>query len=378
MAASLPLTVVHVVASLEVGGLERVVLDLVTHADRSRVTPRVVCLEQPGELAPRFAAAGIPVDCLPHTTVMSRRILSLARWLRGSGADVMHAHNVKAHLQGALAARLAGVPVAVSTKHGRHFPTTRLGRAANRIACRVCSDLIGVSSDCASIWRDVEAADAAKVSVITNGIDLTAFPRWSGDADEPARAVSVARLNEVKDPLTLLQATRRVVDRHPGFRLDLVGDGPLRADVEASIVQLRLGASVRVHGTVEDVSGTLGGASFFVLASLSEGVSLTLLEAMATGLPVIATRVGGTPEVVAHGETGLLVPPRSPEQLADAMSWLLRRPDVRRRMGQASRRRVEDRFNVLHTVDAYERMYLRAFEACSGRRMSRTRQPQAA
>jgi glycosyltransferase involved in cell wall biosynthesis len=152
----------------------------------------------------------------------------------------------------------------------------------------------------------------------------------------------------------------------------------LRSAVEASILQLRLGAVVRVHGTVDDVSAKLGGASFFVLASISEGVSLTLLEAMATGLPVVATRVGGTPEVVSHGETGLLVPSRSPEQLADAMSWLLRRPDVRRRMASAARRRVEERFNVLHTVDAYERMYLRAFAARCGRRAGRERQPQAA
>jgi len=377
MAPSSPLTVVHVVASLDVGGLERVVLDLVTHADRTRITPRVVCLEHPGALAPRFVAAGIPVDCLPPTIGMTRRILRLARFLRDTGADVMHAHNVKAHLHGALAARLAGVPVAVSTKHGRNFPTGSLSRAANRLACNLCSDLVGVSNDCAAIWRDIESADGGKVSVVTNGIDLDAFPRWSGANDDPPRAVSVARLSTVKDPFTLLEATRRVIDRQPGFRLDLVGDGPLRAEVESAIRQLRLGEAVRVHGNVDDVGATLRGASFFVLASTSEGVSLTLLEAMATGLPVIATRVGGTPEVVSHGETGLLVPPRAPEQLAHAMLWLLRRPDVRRRMGCESRRRVEERFNVLSTVNTYEEMYLRAIEAYN-RRAGRAPQPQAA
>jgi glycosyltransferase involved in cell wall biosynthesis len=377
MAPSSPLTVVHVVASLDVGGLERVVLDLVTHADRTRITPRVVCLEHPGALAPRFVAAGIPVDCLAPTVGMTRRILRLARFLRETGADVMHAHNVKAHLHGALAARLAGVPVSVSTKHGRNFPTGSLSRAANRLACNLCSDLVGVSSDCAAIWRDIESADGSKVSVVTNGIDLDAFPRWSGTHDDPPRAVSVARLSTVKDPFTLLEATRRVVDRQPGFRLDLVGDGPLRAEVETAISQLRLSDAVRVHGNVDDVGATLRGASFFVLASTSEGVSLTLLEAMATGLPVIATRVGGTPEVVSHGETGLLVPPRAPEQLAHAMLWLLRRPDIRRRMGCESRRRVEEKFNVLSTVNTYEEMYLRAFEA-HNRRAGRAPQPQAA
>ncbi|HVQ16892.1 MAG TPA: glycosyltransferase [Vicinamibacterales bacterium] len=377
MPPSSPLTVVHVVASLDIGGLERVVFDLVTHADRSRVTPRVVCLEHTGDLAPRFVAAGVRVDCLPRTTGMTRRILRLARFLRDSGADVMHAHNVKAHLHGALAARLAGVPVAVSTKHGRNFPTSSLSRAANRLACNLCSDLVGVSNDCAAIWRDIESADASKVSVVTNGIDLDAFPLWSGTHDDPPRAVSVARLSTVKDPFTLLEATRRVVDHQPGFRLDLVGDGPLRAEVEAAIRQLRLSDAVRVLGNVDDVGATLRGASFFVLASTSEGISLTLLEAMATGLPVVATRVGGTPEVVSHGETGLLVPPRSPEQLAHAMLWLSRRPDIRRRMGCESRRRVEGMFNVLSTVNTYEEMYLRAFEAYN-RRAGGAPQPQAA
>jgi glycosyltransferase involved in cell wall biosynthesis len=364
MRTSRPLTVVHVVASLDVGGLERVVLDLVTHADRTRITPRVVCLDRPGALASRFTDAGIRVECVPHGRGgMAGRILRLARLLRG--ADVMHAHNVKSHLHGALAARLAGVPVAVSTKHGRNFPTTSVGRIANRLACHVCRELVGVSTDCAAIWHDVESADAGKVSVITNGIDLEAFPCRPGAADGPPRAVSVARLSAVKDPLTLLRATRLVVNREPGFRLDLVGDGPLRSEVEAAIGRLHLGDAVRVRGTLDDVRIALSGASFFVLASISEGVSLTLLEAMATGLPVVATRVGGTPEVVAHRVTGLLVSPRAPEELADAMLWMLRQPGARQRMGAEARRRVEDRFNLRRTVDAYERMYLRGFDAQS-------------
>lgn len=379
MPRSTPLTVVHVVASLEVGGLERVVLDLATHADRTRVTPRVACLEHPGALASRFTDAGIPVECVPHAGGgMGARIFRLARLLRRAGADVMHAHNVKSHLHGVMAAHLAGIPVSVSTKHGRNFPSGARSQIANRLACHLCSDLVGVSSDCAAIWHDVESANATKVSVITNGIDLAAFPQWSGPVDEPPRAISVARLSAVKDPLTLLRATRRVVDREPGFRLDLVGDGPLRSEVEAAIVRLRLGAAVRVRGQIDDVASVLSGASFFVLASMSEGISLTLLEAMATGLPVIATRVGGTPEVVSHGKTGLLVSPRSPEELADAMLWMLGQPHARQRMGYESRRRVEERFNLRHTVDAYEQMYLRAFDMRSRRGTRRTPEPQTA
>ena len=358
------ITVVHVVASLEIGGLERVVLDLVKHTDRTRFVPRVVCLETRGALTRQFTDLGIPVDCvadMPGGAV--RRIVRLAHYLRDVDADVVHAHNVKSHLHGVLAARLARVPVTLSTKHGRNFPTRPIGRMVNRVACRMCSDLVGVSADCAAIWHGVESANARKVSVITNGVDLAAFPMRMHPRTEPPRAVSVARLSAVKDPFTLLLALRLVLDREPSFRLDLVGDGPLRADVERSIARLHLGDAVRLHGAIDDVRTVLDEASFFVLSSTSEGVSLTLLEAMAAGLPVVATRVGGTPEVVEHGKTGVLVPPQAPEALADAMVWMLRQPAARERMGRMARRRVEDRFDVRRTVAAYEQLYQRAFRS---------------
>jgi glycosyltransferase involved in cell wall biosynthesis len=372
-------TVVHVVASLDVGGLEGVVFDLVKHADRTRFAPRVVCLEDLGAWRWRFAELGIPVDCIaPQRGGLAGRILRLARRLREIGADVVHTHNVKPHLHGALAAALARVPVALNTKHGRNFPTRPLARLGNRLACRVCTDLVGVSADCASIWRDIERARPEKVSTITNGVDLAAFPFSPRPAGGPPRAVSVARLSSVKDPVTLLLATRRVLDREPGFRLDLAGDGPLRFEVEQAIVRLRLGGAVRMHGAIDDVRPVLSGASFFVLASTSEGVSLTLLEAMAVGLPVVATRVGGTPEVVDHGVTGVLVPPRAPEALADAMLWMLRQPGQRERMGRLARCRVEDRFDVRRTVAAYEQMYLRALNARRQRAGWRAVRPEAA
>ena len=229
------------------------------------------------------------------------------------------------------------------------------------MACQSCTDLVGVSTDCAAIWHDIEPARREKVSVITNGIDLAAFPFKAGRLNAPPRAVSVARLSAVKDPITLLQATRRVLDEQPAFRLDLVGDGPPQGGGAGNrrSAPRRRGSSPRRSHHVRPV---LEEASFFVLSSTSEGVSLTLLEAMASGLPVMATRVGGTPEVVEHGKTGILVPPRAPEALADAMLTMLRKPWLRQRMSLAARRRVEDRFDIRKTVDAYEQMYLRAFD----------------
>ena len=371
-------TVVHVVASLDVGGLEGVVFDLVKHADRTRFAPRVVCLEDLGAWRWRFAELGIPVDCIaPQRGGLAGRILRLAQRLREIGADVVHTHNVKPHLHGALAAALARVPVALSTKHGRNFPTRPLARLGNRLACRVCPAWSGcprtaLRSGATSSGRDQRRSRSSQQRR-SGGIPFS--PRPVGG---PPRAVSVARLSSVKDPVTLLLATRRVLDREPGFRLDLAGDGPLRFEVEQAIVRLRLGDAVRMHGAIDDVRPVLSGASFFVLASTSEGVSLTLLEAMAVGLPVVATRVGGTPEVVDHGVTGVLVPPQAPEALADAMLWMLRQPGQRERMGRLARCRVEDRFDVRRTVAAYEQMYLRALNARRQRAGWRAVRPEAA
>ncbi len=372
------LTVVHVAASLDVGGLERVVFDLATRTDASRFATRVICLEAPGAWAPRFAQAGVPVDCVGRAgEAAPLRITRLARYLRRVGADVVHLHNVKAHLAGALAAGLARVPAILSTKHGRSSPGTRLSKLANRLACHLCSDLVGVSEDCAALWRTAEGAPAHKVSVVTNGVDLQAFTAAHPPRSGAAVAVSVARLSEVKDPLTLLHAVRLMCEQAPGFRLDLAGDGPLRSDVEAAIRQLGLSDTVRVLGTVDDVRSVLRRADFFVLASRSEGLSLTLLEAMAEGLPIVATRVGGNAEVVVSGDTGLLVPAGDTRAMADAILWMSRNPEARLTMGRRGRRRVEERFDLERTVDTYQRMYRRAFEARRQPSASVTRQAAA-
>ena len=157
--------------------------------------------------------------------------------------------------------------------------------------------------------------------------------------------------------MTLLRAARLVLDREPAFRLDLAGDGPLRDYVERAIGTLELREAVRVLGTVDDIDSLMSGSDFFVLSSISEGISMTLLEAMAHGLAIVATSVGGTPEVVVHDETGLLVPPRDPDALADAIVWMIQHPRERRVMGRRGRLRVADHFNLDSTIEQYQRLY---------------------
>jgi glycosyltransferase involved in cell wall biosynthesis len=169
--------------------------------------------------------------------------------------------------------------------------------------------------------------------------------------------VTVARLSPEKDLACLLQAMALVMARDPSIRLEIAGDGPCREELVRLAQELGLGGTVRFLGEVRDVPALLRRASVFILPSRSEGISLTLLEAMAAGVPVIATRVGGNPEVVVDGQTGLLVPAQSPNDLADALLRIRGNNEDAQLLGRAGRRRVESHFDIRTMVAHYERLY---------------------
>ena len=358
--------VVHLVLGLSIGGLEQVVYDLVSKVDRDRFDVRVLCLGEIGVWGPRFKALGVPVEGLG---VMQRgtlgRVAAVARRLRALRPDVLHTHNPAPHLVGALAARLSGVPVVINTKHGRNYPHNRKWVLANRLASWLSNKVVAVSGDAGDVALKIEKVPAHKVEVIRNGIDLERFPIARRPRRESCRrAVHVARISySSKDQRTLLQAVRIVADRQPDFVLDIVGDGPDRSDLEGFCDELHLRSHVNFIGFRDDVQHYLSRAEFFVLSSVTEGISLTLLEAAASGLPIVATQVGGNPEVTVHGESGFLVPPRSPESLAAAMLEMLSDRNRARRMGIAGRRRVAEQFDLCRAVARYEELYLSLLRA---------------
>jgi glycosyltransferase involved in cell wall biosynthesis len=353
-----PWDVIHCVFSIAVGGQEVVILSLAERANRALFSPRVLCLQGAGELAPRFEAAGIPVDVLAH--VDSSGIATLAamrRYLRTQRPAILHTHNPTPHQFGALARLVTDIPVLIHTKHGRNQLLTRRGRHLEWFAGQVTDAVVAVSLDAARVARTVERVRSDRIRVIRNGIDVAAItparpalPGW--------RVVHVARLNQVKDQTTLLHAARLVLDRQPAFHLDIVGDGERRDELERLSADLGLGNAVRFHGLQADVRPFLAGVDAFVLSSVSEGIALTLLEAMAAALPVVATDVGGNREVVIPGETGFLVPARDPAAMARALITLLGDPARAASFGAAGRARVASEFTLDATVAAYESLYL--------------------
>ena len=362
--------IVHVVLGLDMGGLERVVLRLLARLDRRRWAPAVVALDEPGTLAPELRRIGVPLRVLGRAPGLD---LDLARRLSGvvrdEGARLIHTHNASAHLYGAVAARLAalrgGRPRGVHTKHGRNQPDHRRRVLLNRLSSALSDRVVAVSDDAASVVVEIERVPAEKVVTIENGVDTREFRPSAGVAAARARlgvprdgfhVGCVARLAPVKDHRTLLEAFARLRARRRDAHLTLIGDGPERAALEERAALLDLDRAVTFAGERADVALLLAAFDVFALASRSEGVSLTLLEAAAAGLPVVATRVGGNEEVVIDGETGLLVPAADPGALAEALAALAERPD-RATMGAAGRARVERRFSVERMARAYADLY---------------------
>jgi sugar transferase (PEP-CTERM/EpsH1 system associated) len=347
--------VAHVVLQLQMGGMEKLLVEFARHADRERFALHFVSLGDRGVLAGELEASGWSVTALEEPPgFRPGLILRLARLFHRWQIDVVHTHNTKPLLYAGPAARLAGVPRLVHTRHGQRFEASRRQTALFRLVSRLADRVICVSQDSARLSVK-EGIAPKRVCAIWNGIDVARFD-YSGPA-KGGPAVMVGRLSPEKDVDNLLKATALVVREQPEFRLEVAGDGPCLSALRQSARDLGLDHHVRFLGQVRDIPALLARASLFVLPSLTEGISLTLLESMARGLPVVTTRVGGNAEVVAEGETGLLVPAQNPSELARAILEVWRDPVAGHRMGLAGRSRVEQCFDVRHMVAAYEAHY---------------------
>jgi glycosyltransferase involved in cell wall biosynthesis len=347
--------VVHLLLTMDVGGLERVALDLARNTDPERFDCRIVCIRDPGDLAPVARELGVRVEALGARGWVDG-VYRLTRRLLQIGPHVLHTHNPGAHRVGVPARLLARIPVLIHTKHGRNQPDNPRAVAMNRRLARFSDAIVAVSHDAARVALEIEHIPVTKVRVIHNGVEPgepLSPSEW--DSWQP-RAITVARLDPVKDQPTMLRAVRKVVDACPVFHLDIVGDGPDRPMLERLTRELSLEANVSFLGYRRDVGALLRRPQVFLLSSISEGIALTLLEAMAAGLPVVATDVGGNREVVEPTVTGFLVPHRAPDELAAAIV-ALSDPVAARALGTAGRVRLENMFDLRRTVDRYCQLY---------------------
>jgi glycosyltransferase involved in cell wall biosynthesis len=372
--------IVHVLSSFDLGGQEQVALDLAACLVRTGHRVTAVSLAPPpdGPLAAEFRAAGVGVERVarPRPGVDPGLFLRLHRWFRASGVDLVHTHNRMPLIYAAPAAWAAGIPV-VHTKHGSN-PKGGTRLLAGNLAGRFVDAFVAVSPEIAEFARRRREVARDRLSVIANGIDLSRF-----HPDPAARARvraelgieagawvvgTVGRVAREKNQALLVRAVAPLLGREAP--LVVAGDGPLLADLSRLAAELGIAPFAHFLGTRRDVPDVLNALDAFVLSSDLEGLPLVLPEAMAVGLPVVATSVGGVPTVVDEGRTGFLVPPGDEAALRRRVATLRAEPEEARACGLRARLEVVRRFSAERMaadyVAVYERVLARRTEGGMG------------
>ena len=362
----------YFVDSMQVGGTELNAIRTLENLDRTRFDIRVLHLGLQGPLAERYAVLGVPRFHIAVSSLLSPGVIPAvfraARVLREGRVELLHAHDVYSNLLGLLAGRLAGVPVIVTSRRWlESVPRPRLA-AANRWAFRASTRVLANSE---AVREALEARDGVReerIHVVPNFVEDAAFepyPETQRDelfarlgipAGSPVIGI-VARLAPVKDHATLLRAFASLPGGGGEPQLLIVGEGESRAALEAQARELGIGARAHFAGFLPSLPNPHALFDLSVLSSVSEGFPNSVVEAMAAGRPVVATRVGGTPEAVREQETGLLVPPGDPAALAAAIAQLLQDPGRRQRMGEAARRLAAERYGVRAVIEGLSDWY---------------------
>jgi len=334
------------VTNFDRGGAEKILTRCAIGLPRDKYAVRAAALQGRSQaMTGDLARGGIPVHDLGMAWKGDLRVLlRLARLLRGGRIQILFTFMFHPTVLGRLVGWLCGVPVRISSERVMAWEG-RMRRFANRWTVRLATHVVAVSDRVAAYAAQEFRIPPDRLSTIYNSVDLNHFRpvgrAWAGEAPVIG---STARLHVKNDHATLLRAFARVNARWPGARLLLVGRGPEEAELRALATALGIAAHVQFTGERADVAPSLQQMDLYVQASVAEGMPNSVLEAMAAGLPVVATSVGGTPEVVVDGETGLLVPPRDPVALADAMQKLLEDRTMTDAFGRAGRARVETHF----------------------------------
>lgn len=368
--------IAHVLRRIDYGGVEHGVETLLRHLPRDEFRHAVIQLADADD-AGRLRAAWPDVDMytVRESRTGLRAQLRILRLLRQLQPALVHTRNAPA-IGYQAAAAIAGVPARIHSEHGRDTDdldgTNWRLVALRRIVRPFVHHHIALSRELERYLLRKVGVDASHVTQIYNGVDTERFrPHGSGaraplpveDFVAPDSIVigTVGRMDPVKDPLTLAEAFARLAwmipEARSRLRLVMIGDGSERAAVEARLERHGLREQAWLPGAREDVPALLQGFDIFVLSSLSEGISNTILEAMATRLPVVATAVGGNPELVTEGETGALVRRADPEALARALLDYVRQPAVRLAHGRRALRVVREQFGLPVMVGRYAQLY---------------------
>jgi glycosyltransferase involved in cell wall biosynthesis len=359
-----PIVLAELAGSAAYGGGERYLELLFDRLDQSRYRTILICPE-PGPFVRKMKERGVETFLVHLAPLVNPIALwRLTRLLARERVTVLQTHGARANFYGQIAGRLAGVPVIVSTVHNSlkdyeiRFFTRWFYTKALRLTLPFVHRIICVSNSNRRDLIDECPATAALIQTVYNGVDLAAFSaqpnrrkiRLELGITEGPVLVTVARLTEAKGHRYLLQALPRLLETWPHLCCVFVGNGELRDQLQRLVRELAIERSCRFVGIREDIADILAAADVVVLPSLSEGFPFVLLEALAMGCPVVASRVNGVPELIENRKTGLLVPPRDPQALETAIREVLSDPTAASKMGAEGRAVVHERFTADHMV----------------------------
>lgn len=389
-----PPLIAHIVYALDTGGLENGLVNIINRMAKDEFRHMVICLTSSGKFAERIEPADVPVIELNKPPGHSlKTFYALWKVLKTYQPDIVHSRNLAALEAQLVTLALPGVK-RVHGEHGRDMNDLDGNNRKYNLLRSLMRPLIhhyfAVSQDLSQWLTQRIGVSPDKISQVYNGVDQAKFAvaRLSGISADAERELpssfndpnalvvgTVGRLTPVKDQQALIQAVAMLRQQKSAFasrlRLLLVGDGPLRSTLQQQALDAGIAEVTWFAGDRSDVARLLQCMDVFVLPSLAEGISNTLLEAMACALPVVATRVGGTPELITQNEQGLLVPAADPQELALALSRVLGDAGLRQRLGNSGRRKVEQHFNWDTTVNRYADIYRALLNPCSHRVVER-------
>lgn len=361
------LNLMHTALDLDIGGLQRLIADITPAMNRERFNIEVCCFNRLGCFADQLQEEGVGVTLLQKNQdhFDTAYPFRLAAFLRSKKVDIIHMHS-GSFFFGSLAATMAMIPASVYTEHGRHVPEPRVQLIEDRISGFLVGQIVAVSQELEIYLAERVKLPARKICTIINGIQNERYslrPKPSHLLKEfnlrPESKVvgTVARLDDVKDQLTMIDAFARVVKAIPEARLFLVGDGPMRQKLNERIDKHRLEKEIFITGARGDIPEMLNLFDLYTLTSVSEGTSLSLLEAMASGLPSVVTNVGGNPSIIKNESEGLLVEPKDVGGIADAMIRVLTNSSLSQELSKKALSKVRSAYSIKSMVKSYENVY---------------------
>lgn len=368
-----PFHILQVVHSLVIGGTERVVCDLTRHFNDGPFRTSVCCLDGLGEFGKDLVEKGIPVKVFDRTPGIDYQLVCELRSLyKDWKIDLVHAHQYTPYFYGATACLGSSSPKAVFTEHGRHQPDRIRPKRVlfNRVLRTATAGYTAVSDFTRRSLMEFERIPGTKIRVIYNGVPRHCEGELPGKRISREKlgigigkkvVLSIGRMDPIKDFQTLIRAFVDVARNVPEALLLIAGggDGSYLEELRRNALQSGIGDRVNFLGSRRDITDLIVACDVFTLTSISEAASMTILEAMAVGRPVVATRTGGNPELVVHGDTGYLVPVGNHESVSKALTEVLNRPELAKKMEAAGMKRFEELFTLDATLAAYDELYKR-------------------